>query len=120
LIPDTSRAFAFREYLIGDYNYVAIPSNAANKAAALVLADLILRPDRQAGHILAESGFGLGYAISLDRVSEEDRALLEASLADLGEVAADAALLAQAFVPDMAPEAQAIIEADWEQNVLRK
>jgi putative spermidine/putrescine transport system substrate-binding protein len=120
LIPDTARAFAFEEYLIGDYNYVAIPANASNKAAALVLANLILRPDRQAGHILPETGFGLGYAIGLDRVSDEERALLEASLAQLGEVAADAARLAEAFVPDMAPQAQAIIEADWESNVLRK
>jgi len=120
LIPDTARAFALEEYLIGDYNYVAIPANASNKAAALVLANLLLRPDRQAGHILPETGFGLGYAISLDRVSDEERALLEASLAQLGEVAADATLLAKAFVPDMAPESQAIIEADWEANILRK
>jgi putative spermidine/putrescine transport system substrate-binding protein len=120
LIPDTARAFAFEEYLIGDYNYVAIPANASNRAAALVLANLLLRPDRQAGHILPETGFGLGYAISLDRVTDEERALLEASLAQLGEAAADAAQLAEAFVPDMAPQSQAIIEADWEANVLRK
>jgi putative spermidine/putrescine transport system substrate-binding protein len=120
LIPDTARAFAFEEYLIGDYNYVAIPANASNRAAALVLANLLLRPDRQAGHILPETGFGLGYAISLDRVTDEERALLEASLAQLGEAAADAAQLVEAFVPDMAPQSQAIIEADWEANVLRK
>ena len=120
LIPDTARAFAFSEYLIGDYNYVAIPANASNKAAALVVANLLLRPDRQAGHILPESSFGLGYAIQLDRVSDGERALLEASLTQLGEAAADAALLAQAFAPDMAPESQAVIEADWEANVLRR
>lgn len=120
LLPDTARAFSFREYQIGDYNYVAIPANASHKAAALVLANLLLRPDRQGGHILPGSGFGLGYAISLDRVGADDRALLEASLAKLGEAAADAELLAQSFAPDLAPQAQAIIEADWEANVLRK
>jgi putative spermidine/putrescine transport system substrate-binding protein len=120
LVPDTAHAFALEEYLIGDYNYVAIPANAGNKAPALVLSNLILRPDRQAGHILPESGFGLGYAIQLDRVNGEDRALLEESLAKLGEPAADAARLAKAFAPDMAPQAQALIEADWEANVLRK
>ncbi len=120
LIPDTARAFAFDQYLIGDYNYVAIPANASHKAAALVLANLLLRPDRQAGHILPQTGFGLGYAIDLDRVTGEQRALLEASLAELGELAADPARLAAAFAPDMAPESQAIIEADWEANVLRK
>jgi len=120
LIPESSRAFAFREYLIGDYNYVAIPANASHKAAALVLADLILRPDRQAGHILPESGFGLGYAIDLDRVNATDRALLEQSLGQLGPATADAAMLAQAFAPDMAPQSQSAIERDWEANVLRK
>ena len=120
LLPDTARAFSFREYQIGDYNYVAIPANASHKAAALVLANLILRPDRQAGHILPESGFGLGFAISLDRVGAGDLQVLEESLSQLGEAAADAALLAQSFAPDLAPQAQAIIEADWEANVLRK
>jgi putative spermidine/putrescine transport system substrate-binding protein len=120
LIPDTARAFAFDEYLIGDYNYVAIPSNASNKAAAPVLANLILRPDRQAGHILPETGFGLGYAIDLERVSAEQRELLEASLEELGPAAADASRLADAFAPDMAPESQSAIEADWEANVLRR
>ena len=120
LLPDTARAFSFKEYQIGDYNYVTIPANASNKAAALVLANLILRPDRQAGHILPESGFGLGYAIGLDRVRSGDRALLVESLSKLGEAAADAELLAQSFAPDMAPQAQAIIEADWEANVLRE
>ncbi|MCU0498232.1 MAG: ABC transporter substrate-binding protein [Anaerolineae bacterium] len=119
LIPETSRAFTLTEYAIGDYNYVAIPRNATNKAAALIVANLLLRPDRQAGHILPESGFGLGYAISLDRVNEEDRALLEASLAQLGETAADPAALAAAFAPDLAPESQSVIEQDWEANVLR-
>ena len=75
---------------------------------------------RQALHILPESGFGLGYAISLDRVSAESRALLDASLAALGEAAADGASLEAAFAPDMAPQAQAIIEGDWEANVLRR
>lgn len=120
VLPDSARAFAFDEYLIGDYNYVAIPYNAANKAAALVVANLLLQPDRQAGHILPETGFGLGYAIQLDRVSAEDRALLQTSLDALGDVAADQARLQAAFVPDMAPEYQALIEADWERNVLQQ
>jgi putative spermidine/putrescine transport system substrate-binding protein len=120
LIPDTARAFAFDEYLIGDYSYVAVPSNASDKAAALVLANLILRPDRQAGHILPETGFGLGYAIDLDRVNAEQLALLEASLEELGPAAADASRLADAFAPDIAPEYQSVIEVDWEADVLRE
>jgi len=120
LIPDTSRAFTFEQYSIGDYNYVAIPDNAANKAAALVLANLLLRPDRQAGHIRPETGFGLGYGIDINRADDADQAVLEQAFVDLGDGAADPALLAAAFAPDMAPESQSIIETDWEANVLRK
>jgi len=120
LIPDTSRAFTFEQYSIGDYNYVAIPNNAANKAAALVLANLLLRPDRQAGHILPETGFGLGYGIDINLADDTDQAVLEQAFVDLGDGAADPSLLAAAFAPDMSPESQSIIETDWEANVLRK
>ena len=120
VIPDTSRAFTLDQYSIGDYNYVAIPTNASHKAAALVVANLLLRPDRQAGQIRPETGFGLGYAIDISRVSGDDQKLLQQAFVDLGIGAADPAALAKAFAPDMAPEAQAIIEADWEANVLRK
>lgn len=120
LVPPTAKAFAFEAYMIGDFNYVAIPSNAPNKAAALVVANLLLRPDRQAGHILPETGFGLGYAIDINRVPDEaDRAILEEAFAQLGDGAADPAQLSAAFVADMAPESQAIVEADWLANVLQ-
>lgn len=119
LLPDTARAFTFDEYAIGDHSYVTIPANAPNRAAALVVANLLLEPEAQAQHILPETGFGLGYAIELDRVTPEERDLLEQSLAALGAAAADAERLANAFAPDMAPESQAIIEADWEAEVLR-
>lgn len=119
LLPPTARAFAFDAYHIGDHNYVTIPANAPNVAAAMVLSNLLLRPDAQATHILPETGFGLGYAIELDRVSDDERTLLLDSLDALGEAAADGEALAAAFAPDMAPESQAIIEGDWELNVLQ-
>ena len=68
LIPPTSRAFSFDSNLVGDFNYVAIPYNAPNKAAALVLANLIVRPDRQALQVVPENGFGLGFGIDVSRV----------------------------------------------------
>ncbi|HYF62158.1 MAG TPA: ABC transporter substrate-binding protein [Herpetosiphonaceae bacterium] len=45
LVPETARAFVFDDNMIGDFNYVAIPANAPNKAAALVLANLMLDPE---------------------------------------------------------------------------
>lgn len=119
LIPPTAKAFVFDEYMIGDYSYLTIPANAPNKAAALVTANLILRPDRQAGQIQPETGFGLGYAIDINRVEDQaDQMLLEAAFADLGEAAADPSELAASFAPDMAPESQSAVEDGWAANVL--
>ena len=118
-IPPTSRAFAFDNNMIGDFNYVAIPFNAPNKAAAMVLANLILRPDRQAEQIVPENGFGLNFAIDVNRVEDEDDlAALAEGLNSLGEAAADPATLAASLVSDIAAEYQALIETDWEANVL--
>ncbi|MEQ8675404.1 MAG: ABC transporter substrate-binding protein [Aggregatilineales bacterium] len=118
-IPPTSRAFAFDNNMIGDFNYVAIPFNAPNKAAAMVLANLILRPDRQAEQVLPENGFGLGFAIDVSRVEDPDAvAALEAAINGLGEAAADPASLSASLVADIAAEYQTLIEADWEANVL--
>ena len=61
LIPPTSRAFAFKANSIGDFNYLAIPFNAPNKAAALVTANLVLRPDRQAAQVQPANGFCCGW-----------------------------------------------------------
>lgn len=119
LIPPTSRAFTFDNNMIGDFNYVAIPFNAPNKAAAMVLANLILRPDRQAAQVLPENGFGLGFAIDVSRVEDADAvAALEEAINNLGEAAADPADLAASLVSDIAAEYQTLIEADWEANVL--
>ena len=120
LIPPTSRAFSFDSNLVGDFNYVAIPYNAPNKAAALVLANLIVRPDRQARQIVPDYGLGMGFGIDISRVTDEDQvAALEEAANSLGEAAADPARLAGALVSDIAAEYQALIEADWEANVLQ-
>ena len=120
LIPPTSRAFAFDSNLVGDFNYVAIPYNAPNKAAALILANLIVRPDRQARQIVPEYGLGMGFGIDISRVTDEDQvAALEEAANSLGEAAADPARLAGALVSDIAAEYQALVEGDWEANVLQ-
>jgi len=121
LVPETTRTFVFGNYMIGDFNYVAIPVNAPNKAAALVLANLILEPEFQAEQILPENGFGLGYAIDVNRVSDPDlQALLQEAANKLGDSATPASDLAKALVGDSAPEYQTLIEQAWVENVLQK
>ena len=106
--------------MIGDFNYVAIPYNAPNKAAALITANLILRPDRQALQVQPQLGFGIAFGIDVSRVTDEAQvAALEEAAASLGEAAADPNRLAGALVSDIAAEYQVLIEADWEANVLQ-
>lgn len=119
-MPETARAFVFDNYMIGDFNYVAIPLNAPNKAAALVLANLLLEPEFQAAQILPENGFGLGYAIDVNRVTDPAQlALLEESAGKLGEAATPASDLAKSLVGDSAAEYQGLLEQDWLQFVLQ-
>lgn len=119
LVPESARAFVFDDYMIGDFNYVAIPKNAPNKAAALVLANLILDPTLQAAQILPENGFGLGYGIDVTTVTDpEAQAALENAAAQLGDSATPAADLANSLVGDSAASYQALVEEGWRANVL--
>lgn len=120
LIAPTSRAFSFDNYMIGDFNYLAIPYNAPNKAAAMVTANLVLRGDRQAAQVQPDNGFCCGWAIDVARVTDPDqKAAIETAMQNLGDAAADPARLASALVADVAAEYQARIEADWQKYVLR-
>ncbi|NJM05747.1 ABC transporter substrate-binding protein [Candidatus Gracilibacteria bacterium] len=119
LVPETARAFVFDDFMIGDFNYVTIPRNATNKAAALVLANMILEPEMQAAQILPENGFGLGYAIDVTRVSDPAQLnALNAAQEQLGPMATPAEDLAAALVGDSAGEYQSLVEEGWRQNVL--
>ncbi len=121
LMPETARAFVLDQYMIGDFNYVAIAANSPHKAAALVLANLLLEPEFQAAQILPENGFGLGYAIDVTRVTDPAaKAQLEASASKLGDSATPASDLARALAGDTAPEYQALVEQGWLEFVVQK
>jgi putative spermidine/putrescine transport system substrate-binding protein len=120
-MPATARAFVFDNYMIGDFNYVAIPLNAPNKAAALVLANLLLEPEFQAAQILPENGFGLGYAIDVTRVTDPAAlSALETAASQLGESATPASDLAKSLVSDSAAQYQGLLEQDWLKFVLQQ
>ncbi|MDP9310519.1 MAG: ABC transporter substrate-binding protein [Chloroflexota bacterium] len=119
-VPETARAFVFDHNMIGDFNYVAIPANAPHKAAALVLANLILEPEFQAAQIVPENGFGLGYGIDVTKVTDPaEAAALQAAATQLGPGATDANKLAQSLVGDMPAEYQNLIEQAWQTHVLQ-
>ncbi|MCZ8152044.1 MAG: ABC transporter substrate-binding protein [Rhodobacteraceae bacterium] len=92
-LPNTVRTFVLQGGTIGNASFVAIPFNAAHRAGALVIANLILDPEVQAR---AQDPAVLGFQTVLDiqALSAEDRARFEAldlgvatlSPADLGPV----------------------------------
>ncbi len=119
LVPETSKAFVFADNSIGDFNYVAIPANATNKAAAMVVANLLLDPEMQARQIVPANGFGLGYAIDPNRVTDSAaRQLLNDAAAQLGAAAADPEALASSLVGDAAAVYQDLIETGWREALL--
>ncbi|NJP07402.1 MAG: ABC transporter substrate-binding protein [Chloroflexaceae bacterium] len=118
LIPETSQTFVFDGFMIGDYNYVAIPANAPNKEAALVLANMILDPELQAAQIIPDNGFGLGFGIDINRVSAEDAQLLQEA-AQQRTNATPPEDLARSLVNDSAGAYQVLVEEGWRENVLR-
>ncbi len=119
LVPETARAFVFDDYMIGDFNYVTIPANAPNKAAALVLANLILEPEFQAAQIIPANGFGLGYGIDVTRVSDATaQTQLRDAAQQLGPAATPPEDLAKSLVGDAAGPYQNLVEQGWRQFVL--
>lgn len=120
LVPETARAFVFDNNMIGDFNYVAIPANATNKAAALVLANLMLEPELQAAQILPENGFGLGYGIDVTKVDDAEAVqVLQAAAQKLGPAATDAEALAASLAGDLVADYQNLVEQAWQKNVLQ-
>jgi putative spermidine/putrescine transport system substrate-binding protein len=120
-VPQGATTFVFDANMIGDFNYVAIPANAPNPEAAMVLANLLLDPEFQAAHTRPESGFGLGIAIDPDRVSDPDaRRAITAALDARGPDATPIADLRRSLAPDTHPQYQDLIERGWRANVLTR
>lgn len=80
-LPDSVRTMVFREGTLANSSYLSIPYNAAHKAGALVLANLILDPEIQA---LAQDPAVLGFqtVLGMDRLTATDRARFD--VLDLG------------------------------------
>jgi putative spermidine/putrescine transport system substrate-binding protein len=98
---------------IADFNYVAIPRNAANKAEALVLANLILRPDRQALQKIPSEGFGLGYGVDPSLLDPENVVTLQLADRLIGDASVAADELARYRTPALAAEYNDALVRDW-------
>ena len=116
VFPKTVRTFVFDEGTIANTHFVAIPFNAKDKAAALVLANLLLSPAAQIAK--ADSRvWGDMPAIDPDRLEPGDRARLDSLPAGIATL--PDSVLASHRLPEPPSEILVRLEKRWEKDVLR-
>ena len=114
VLPATARPFVFDTGTIGDFHYLAIPTNAGDSEAAMVLANLVLAPELQAAKLDPTNGWGDGPAISLDLVQGEDRIALQQVIDNLGEAAVSFDRLEAVRLPEVDQAYTLRLEHDWD------
>lgn len=112
--PETTRSYGLRDGTIGNTNYTAIPFNSPNKAAALVLQNLMISAAAQLDKARPEV-WGAAPAIEMDRTD------VQAEFAALPSLPAvvSSAELAKHALPELQAEWSAAIDQGWIENVGR-
>jgi putative spermidine/putrescine transport system substrate-binding protein len=114
LYAETVRSYGLTDGTIGNTNYTIIPFNSPNKAAALVLQNVLLSAEAQLTKALPEV-WGASPAIEMDRTSVEIQATF-AAIPSLSSVVS-AAELAQNALPELQAGWISAIEQGWIANV---
>ena len=114
LYPDTVRSFGLTDGTIGNTNYTVIPFNSPNKAAAMVVQNLLLSAEAQLEKARPEV-WGTSPAITVDRAPPALRDAFAALPAHPSVV--PAAELAQAALPELQADWISAIEQGWQANV---
>jgi putative thiamine transport system substrate-binding protein len=114
LLPATARVHVLERGTIGNTSFVAIPYNAANREAAMVVANFLLEPATQAR---AQDPRHMGNFTVLDlaRLSESDHARFR-------DLSADPALptneMLGAPLPEPHPSWMTRLTVEWERRVV--
>ncbi len=115
--PDTVRTFVFETGTLANTHFVGIPYNSPNKAAAMVLANVLLSPDAQLQKA-DPAIWGDLPVLNPALLSEEDAAAFDALPRHPATLST--AELAAARLPELqAPWVEAI-EQGWIENVLEQ
>ena len=115
--PRTVRTYVFETGTIGNTNYVAIPFNSPNKAAAMVVANFLISPEAQY-EAAKPDVLGQTVPLSIDRLSKvwQDRfAQLPRHEATLSPE-----VLNRRKLPELQAPWLLRIERDWIANVLQR
>ena len=114
LWPETVRSFGLADGTIGNTNYTLIPFNSPNKAAAMVVQNLLLSGEAQLVKARTEV-WGAAPAIEISRTSAEVQAGFAAVKGHPSVVSAEK--LAKAALPELQADWLTAIEAGWKANV---
>ncbi len=114
IFPETTRSYGLQDGTIGNTNYVAIPYNSPNKAAAMVAADYLLSFDAQYEKAKSDV-WGAAPAIDVSKL-DDDAATRFAALPRHPAVIAPE-VLAQKSLPELHPDWISAIEKGWQENV---
>lgn len=112
--PETTRSFGLTDGTIGNTNYTLIPFNSPNKAAAMVLQNLLLSGEAQLEKAKAEV-WGAAPAIEVSRTSPEVQEGFAAIKTHPSVVPASE--LAKAALPELQADWLTAIEKGWTENV---
>lgn len=115
--PETAKSLVLEEGTVFNYNFVAIPKTAPNKAAALVMANLLLEPEVQYYDANPEN-LGMLPGIDLEQLPPEWQERFEQM--PLGEASVPLDELSAHRVPPLNAELLPLFEQGWEQNVLEQ
>jgi putative spermidine/putrescine transport system substrate-binding protein len=115
--PATTQTFVFDSGNIGNTHYMAIPFNAPNVEAALVLINHIISPEIQITKYDANN-WGDFPVFDVSRLSAQQRALLESI--DNGVGILSAAELQESRLPEVQAAKIPIIDRLWIEHVLMR
>ena len=114
VFPPTTQGYGLTDGTIGNTNYTIIPFNSPNKAAALILQNVLLSGESQYQKALPNV-WGAKPAISINRTSSEVQANFAAI--KVHPNVAPAAELARAALPELQASWISAIEKGWLKNV---
>ncbi len=114
--PATTKGFVMTDGTIGNTSYTLIPFNSPNKAAAIVLQNLLTSDEAQYQKALPEV-WGTMPAIDLSRISDEYKDKFN-TLERHPSVVSEAEL-AEVALPELQSSWITAIEEGWKENVAR-
>ena len=108
-LPETVRSFILEGGTIGNTHFVAIPFNAAHKAAAMVVADFLMSPEAQARK-QDPRVWGDGTVLDLAALGPADRARFAALPQGVATLSPEQLVPVR---PEPHPSWMVKIEAEW-------